>query len=88
MTCYICSASASKFIRASDITFGYCDTHSQVVQIGIVRYLLSGSLSKLNSAKRAHLDNLRSAASLEFDKQKEIERKLFDEDSSITEQDF
>ena len=88
MTCYICSAHASKFIKASNITFGYCKNHSMIVQIGIVKYLLSGSLDRLNSAKEEHLEKIRSSASLEFDKQKEIERNLFDEDSSITEQDF
>lgn len=88
MNCYICSESTSKFIKSSDITFGYCEAHEQTIQIGIVRYLLSGSLSKLNSAKEEYLENLRSVVSIEFEKQKQIEKSLFDEDSSITEQEF
>ena len=88
MTCYICSVPTNKFIKASGISFGYCEGHAQTVQIGIVRYLLNGSLDKLNSAKEEYLEAIRSAASIEFERQKEIERNLFDEDSSITEQEF
>ena len=88
MTCYICSAPSNKFIKASGITFGYCEVHSQTVQIGIVRYLLNGSLDKLNIAKEEYLEGIRSAASIEFERQKNIQSNLFDEDSSITEQEF
>jgi len=88
MTCYICSTPSNKFIKASGITFGYCNAHSQTVQIGIVRYLLNGSLDKLNIAKEQYLQLMRSAASIEFERQKNIQSNLFDEDSSITEQAF
>jgi len=87
MNCYICNKHVHKALKSSGISFGYCDEHAHTVQIGVVKFILHHTLAQLNEDKIRYYEAQKGAASIEFNKQKEMLNELFDEDQH-TEQGF
>ena len=81
MNCYICNKNVLKSLSLEGVNFGYCDEHSDKVQFGVIKFKLTGNMNALISSKEEYLEAKKSAAMVEFEKQ----REMFDYDSSITE---
>lgn len=69
MICYICNRQVSKCLRVDELHFGYCDKHESIVQLGVVKYMLTHKLDYLHDAKFNELLHRKSSAELEFEKQ-------------------
>ena len=69
MICYICNKNVSKSLTVDGVHFGYCDKHSQIVQLGVVKYMLSHTMTYLNKEKEAYEYSRKSASEIEFIKQ-------------------
>ena len=69
MICYICHKHVSKSLKVDQITFGYCETHESIVQIGVVKFMLTHSLQYLHDAKWNNVLHKKSSAEIEFKKQ-------------------
>lgn len=69
MICYICNRQVSKSLRVDDLNFGYCEKHEQIVQLGVVKYMLTHKLDYLHDAKYNEVVHRKSSAEIEFEKQ-------------------
>jgi hypothetical protein len=69
MICYICNKQVSKCLKVDNITFGYCEKHESIVQIGVVKFMLTHTLQYLHDAKYNEVVNKKSSAKIEFEKQ-------------------
>ena len=69
MICYICNRQVSKSLKVDELSFGYCDKHESIVQLGVVKYILTHSLEYLHDAKYNEVVHKKSSAILEFEKQ-------------------
>ena len=69
MICYICNRHVSKSLRVDDLYFGYCDKHESIVQLGVVKYMLTHKLDYLHDAKLNEAIHNKSANQIEFEKQ-------------------
>ena len=69
MICYICNKQVSKCLKVDEITFGYCEKHESIVQIGVVKFMLTHSLQHLHDAKFFDVLHKKSSAEIEFEKQ-------------------
>lgn len=87
MTCYICAQPAVESIKVHDVvTFSYCAEHRGEVAIGISEYALKGTVDKLEELKAEYNIKFKGSAYNEFEKCKLIEKRMEDNDSSVTEQ--
>lgn len=73
MICYICNRQVSKSLKVDELNFGYCEKHQEIVQIGVVKYILTHQLDYLHNAKMNEAMHARSAAMVELQKQLDIE---------------
>lgn len=69
MICYICNRQVSKSLKVDELYFGYCEKHEQIVQLGVVKYMLTHKLDYLHNAKYNDMVHRKSSAELEFEKQ-------------------
>ncbi len=69
MICYICNRQVSKSLKVDELSFGYCEKHEQIVQLGVVKYMLTHKLDYLHDAKFNEVLHRKSSAELEFEKQ-------------------
>jgi hypothetical protein len=69
MICYICHKHVTKSLKVDNVHFGYCDTHSHTVQLGVVKYMLKHTMDYLNEQKYAYAYSKKSSAEIEFKKQ-------------------
>jgi len=87
MICYICNKTTTKGLRYLGINFGYCEDHAHDVQVGVVKFILTGKIDKLNETKEQYVLDKKGSASIEFEKQKETLDGIFEEEPH-TENDF
>lgn len=69
MICYICHRHVSKCLKVDNISFGYCEAHESIVQIGVVKFMLTHTLQYLHDAKYNEVLHRKSSAEIEFQKQ-------------------
>jgi len=69
MICYICHKGVSKSLTVDGVHFGYCDDHSYIVQLGVVKYMLKHTMDYLNEQKESYAYSKKSSAEIEFEKQ-------------------
>ena len=69
MICYICNRQVSKSLKVDELSFGYCPKHEYVVQLGVVKYMLTHKLDYLHDAKFNDALHRKSSAELEFERQ-------------------
>jgi len=69
MICYICNRQVSKSLKVDELSFGYCEKHEHIVQLGVVKYMLTHKLDYLHNAKYNEVVHRKSSAELEFEKQ-------------------
>ena len=69
MICYICNRQVSKSLKVDELHFGYCEKHEQIVQLGVVKYMLTHKLDYLHDAKYNEIMHRKSSAEIEFEKQ-------------------
>ena len=67
--CYICNKQVTKCLKVDNITFGYCEKHKSIVQIGVVKFMLTHKLDYLHDSKYNEVVNRKSSAEIEFEKQ-------------------
>jgi hypothetical protein len=59
----------SKSLKVDELSFGYCEKHEHIVQLGVVKYMLTHKLDYLHNAKYNEVVHRKSSAELEFEKQ-------------------
>ena len=69
MICYICNRQVSKSLKVDELSFGYCEKHEQVVQLGVVKYMLTHKLDYLHDSKYNEVVHTKNATQIEFEKQ-------------------
>ena len=69
MICYICNRQVSKCLKVDELNFGYCEKHESIVQMGVVKYILTHNLDYLHNAKHNEFAHKKSSAEIEFEKQ-------------------
>lgn len=67
--CYICNKQVSKCLKVDNLTFGYCEKHESIVQMGVVKFMLTHKLDYLHNAKYNEVVHKKSSAEIEFEKQ-------------------
>lgn len=76
MICFICHRKANKSLIAKGINYGYCDEHAHLVQLGVVKLVATGSPEYLEKYVQNYVQNRKSSALVEFEKQLDIEEFL------------
>jgi len=69
MICYICNRQVSKCLRVDELHFGYCEKHESIVQLGVVKYMLTHKLDYLHEARQGEIMSTKNATMMEFEKQ-------------------
>lgn len=69
MICYICNRQVSESLKVDELNFGYCEKHQSIVQMGVVKYILTHNLEYLHNAKHNEFAHKKSSAEIEFEKQ-------------------
>ena len=69
MICYICNRQVSKSLKVDELHFGYCDKHESIVQLGVVKYMLTHKLDYLHDVKYNEVLHNKSTNQIEFEKQ-------------------
>jgi hypothetical protein len=69
MICYICNRQVSESLKVDELNFGYCEKHKSIVQMGVVKYILTQNLEYLHNAKHTEFEHRKSSAEIEFEKQ-------------------
>jgi hypothetical protein len=70
MKCYICNKICKNSLKVEGIEFGYCEEHKHKVQVGAIRFSLTGKNEYLLQQKEAYDIERKGAALIEFEKQK------------------
>lgn len=87
MKCYICLGEAGNSIRIYDnLVISYCDEHRGEATLGISDYVLNNTLDRLVAFKLEYANRYNGSAYREFEKCKDMEKFMADNDSSVTEQ--
>lgn len=72
MNCYICKKQTKQSLVFEGVNFAYCDEHKAKVQFGVIKLNLTGSNMFLQQEKNQYEIERRGAASIEFEKQKNL----------------
>jgi hypothetical protein len=56
-------------LKVDELHFGYCEKHEQIVQLGVVKYMLTHKLDYLHDAKYNDIMHRKSSAEIEFERQ-------------------
>ena len=70
MKCYICNKQTKRSLKVEGIELGYCDDHQHKVQIGAIKFSLTGKNEYLLNQKEQYEIEKKGAALIEFEKQK------------------
>lgn len=76
MICFICHKKVNKSLVVKGINYGYCEEHSHLVQLGVVKLVATGSPEYLQKVVQDYIQSRKSSASIEFQKQLDIEEFL------------